>query len=324
MKPRIVGAGRSRVREASRAMALTALGILLAASVGFAEPHEPSGERVRAVTFNLFHGGAASGLVGDGWGLEERLAMTVSELLRLRPDVIALQEASIGRGRGNVAQRIARELGYHVAQAPASERMLAGWFLGWTVGRLATLAINFNEGPAVLSRWPIVEQQVFDLPRCGGRLVDPRVMLRVEIEAPGGRLPVYSTHTSGDACQLERIETLVRGRRGAAPGLLMGDLNETEQFPGLVRLAREAGLTDVFRTANPGEAGYTDLQRPHASRRTVSRRFDYVFLIPGTRGGGTVLASRVVLNEPRHHADGTTIWPSDHYGVLAELGLWRR
>jgi endonuclease/exonuclease/phosphatase family metal-dependent hydrolase len=303
---------------------LAAVGIVLAASAGSAEPRQPPAEQVRVVTFNLFHGGAASGLVGNGWRLDERLAMTIAQLHQLRPDVLALQEASIGRGRGNVAERIGRELGYHVAQAPASERLFAGWFLGLTVGRLATLVINFNEGQAVLSRWPIVDRQVFDLPRCGGRLLDPRVMLRVQIETPGGRLQVYSAHTSGDACQLESIEAVVRAQRGAAPALLMGDLNETEQFPGLVRLTRQAGLTDAFRTANPGQDGYTDVQRPDASGPTVSRRYDYVFVIPGTRGAGSVLASRVVLNEPRRRADGTTIWPSDHYGVLAELGLGQR
>lgn len=301
---------------------LAAAGVLLTTSPGSAEPRQASAEHVRVVTFNLFHGGPASGLLGNGWSVDERLAMTVAQLHRLRPDVIALQEASIGWGRGNVAERIARELGYYVAHAPASERVFAGWLLGSTLGRLSTRLINFNEGPAVLSRWPIVDRRVFDLPRCE-RLLDPRVLLRVEIEAPGGRLPVYSTHTSGAACQLERIDAVVRAQRNGVPGLLMGDLNETEQFPALARLSRQGGLTDAFRAANPEDAGYTDVQRPDAPAPTVSRRYDYVFVIPGARGSGAVLTSRVVLNEPRQRADGTTIWPSDHYGVLAELALAR-
>ena len=301
---------------------LAAAGVLLTTSTGRAEPREASAEHVRVITFNLFHGGPASGLLGNGWSVDERLAMTVAQLHRLRPDVIALQEASIGWGRGNVAERIARELGYYVAHAPASERLFAGWLLGSTLGRLSTRLINFNEGPAVVSRWPIVDRQIFDLPRCD-RLLDPRVLLRVEIQAPGGRLPVYSTHTSGAACQLERIDAVVRTQRNGVPGLLMGDLNETEHFPALARLSRQSGLTDAFRTANPEDAGYTDVQRPDAVAPTVSRRYDYVFVIPGARGSGAVLASRVVLNEPRRRADGTTIWPSDHYGVLAELAFAR-
>jgi hypothetical protein len=32
-----------------------------------------------------------------------------------------------------------------------------------------------------------------------------------------------------------------------------------------------------------------------------------------------VAASRIVLDTPHRLPDGTTLWPSDHYGVLAEL-----
>ena len=146
----------------------------------------------------------------------------------------------------------------------------------------------------------------------------------MEIERPGGRVQVYSTHASGEVCQLERIEAVVSGRRGAWPGLVMGDLNETEQCPALARFTTRAGFTDAFRSVNPEDPGYTDLQEPGARGPTVTRRYDYVFVVPGAHGSGTVLASRVVLNEPRHRADGTTVWPSDHYGVLAELDLRRR
>lgn len=250
--------------------------------------------------------------------------MTVAQLHRLQPDIIALQEASIGRWRGNVASRIAGALGHDVAQAPASERLFARWFLGLPVGRLATTIINFNEGPAVVSRWPILKRAVFDLPRCGGRFIDPRVLLWVEIESPFGPLAVYSTHASGETCQIERIGSVVQRRRGESSALLMGDFNQTERFPALVEYTTQTGFTDVFRAANPEDAGYTDLQEPSAPSPTVSRRYDYVFVVPGRRDAANVLGSRVVLNEPGRHDDGSSVWPSDHYGVLAELALHRR
>lgn len=278
--------------------------------------HDASAESLRVVTFNLFHGGPASGLAGDGERLPERLEMTIAELRRLGPDVIALQEASISPARGNVAERIARALGYHVVHAPATERLFRDWFLS----RLAVTLINFNEGPAVLSRWPIVARQTIDLPRCL-RFLKPRVLLRTEIDGPHGRLQVYSTHTSGYDCELQRIEEVARDRRAALPSLVMGDLNAREQFPALARFTTRAGFVDAFRAANPTRAGFTDFQRPGAAAPTVSRRVDYVFVVPGARGPGAVLASRVVLNEPHRHRDGTTVWPSDHYGVLAEIDL---
>lgn len=36
---------------------------------------------------------------------------------------------------------------------------------------------------------------------------------------------------------------------------------------------------------------------------------------------GRVPASRVVLDRPGRGPDGGPLWPSDHYGVLAEIEL---
>ena len=46
--------------------------------------------------------------------------------------------------------------------------------------------------------------------------------------------------------------------------------------------------------------------------------------LPGAQGTGSVVSSRVALNARRRYADGTVLWPSDHYGVLAELELTTR
>ena len=48
---------------------------------------------------------------------------------------------------------------------------------------------------------------------------------------------------------------------------------------------------------------------------------DYVFLISANGRQWRVVASRLVLDEPERGADGATLWPSDHYGVLADLEL---
>jgi hypothetical protein len=37
-----------------------------------------------------------------------------------------------------------------------------------------------------------------------------------------------------------------------------------------------------------------------------------------------VVDSRVVFNVPSRDADGDPLWPSDHYGVMAEIGPFRR
>jgi endonuclease/exonuclease/phosphatase family metal-dependent hydrolase len=269
-----------------------------------------------AVTFNLLHGGATSGLTGDDQDLELRLAMATEELRRLSPDIVALQESSVSRRRGNVAARLAADLGYEYAHAPATRRVFGIGLLD----RLAVWIMNFEEGPAVLSRFPIRRQATYDLPRCV-KFFDPRVALRVEVETPAGMLAVISTHTSRDACQTQRIAELANEARGALPTLVMGDFNHVETSEPIQALVRDGGFVDVFRAANPADTGATVWQRVDAPGATASRRVDFVFLVPGTQSTARVRGSRVVINAPRQLADGRTLWPSDHYGVLGELAI---
>jgi len=291
--------------------------VALAAMLAFSPVTYAAAEPIRVLTFNLLHGGPVAAVTGDGERLEDRLAIVVAELRRLQPDVIALQEASIGSRRGHVALRLARELGYHAAHASTTERI----FKYALLSRLAVGLIDFSEGPAVLSRWPIVSRDVIQLTRCG-RPLDSRLVLGVTLDAPTGLLQIYSTHSSGDACQLSHIEQAARERRAVLPSVLMGDFNASEDVPALASLKRV--FVDAFRTAHPDEPGFTDLQQTNAATATVSQRYDYIFVVPGARGPGAVLTSRVVLNAPRRYADGTMLWPSDHYGVLAELELTTR
>lgn len=169
---------------------------------------------LKFVTFNLFHGGVLSGLGGDAKDLDGRLEITGAELRRLGADVVGLQEASTGRGRGSAAARLAAQLGFHHVYAPASSR----FFGNNGVDRVIAFLLNFTEGPAILSRFP-----------------------------------------------WQRIE---------------------EPIP------------------------------------TVMRRVDYVFVVPGTEFAGRVLSSRVILDAPRQVGDGKVLWPSDHYGILAELDVF--
>jgi exonuclease III len=88
----------------------------------------------------------------------------------------------------------------------------------------------------------------------------------------------------------------------------------------LTILRNEAGFVDAFRAANPSEPGATVWQRIHIEQPTVSRRVDFIFLVPRERSRITVYSSRVVFDQPARLVDGTALWPSDHYGVFAEVG----
>ncbi|HYE91458.1 MAG TPA: endonuclease/exonuclease/phosphatase family protein, partial [Terriglobales bacterium] len=111
------------------------------------------------MTLNLFHGGPYGSWNGETHDLETRLAMVVEELRALTPDVVALQEASRGRRRGVIAARLADALGLHHVFEPATSRLSPVGFLN----RLVVTVLDFAEGPAVLSRFPIAGSEVYEL-----------------------------------------------------------------------------------------------------------------------------------------------------------------
>ena len=294
-----------------------ALGLLagLVLSAGPASAETPA--VLRVVTFNLLHGGPSSGRWGGDYHLDARLDLVVRELRAVDPDIVGLQEASIS-GRRHVTARLAAELGLHWAHGSATRRVSGIGFLD----RLLVWTLNFEEGPAILSRWPISETEVFDLPRCV-KFYDPRVVLRAAVETPRGRVQVFSTHLAHDACQARRLGEIVRAHTGPLPALVMGDFNASESTDWMRALVREASLIDAYRAANPTAVGPTVWQRPGAPDPTVTRRVDFIFLQPGTALPAYVASSEVILSTPARLASGATVWPSDHYGVLAELRLGR-
>jgi endonuclease/exonuclease/phosphatase family metal-dependent hydrolase len=296
--------------------AAAALGVLGAGSASIApEPApRPASLTLRFVTFNLLHGGIFSELSGDDEGLEDRFRLAVEGLRALDADVVGLQEASTGRRRGNVAARLATALGYHHIHAPAATRP----FSSEHMRRAVASVLGFTEGPGLLSRFPIARWRAYELPRCG-RPFDARVLVFAELETPAGRLAAFSTHTSGDVCHARAVAELVRAKAGPLPAVVMGDFNAPYTSPAVQLLVREASFVDAFGLANPAASGFTDGQGVETARPTASERIDYVFLVPGQRVPGRVVRSRVVLHEPSD--TGRVRWPSDHYGVLAEIAL---
>lgn len=294
-------------------------GILLLSNPAVrAEESRGDQSALRVLTYNLLHDGPWSGFFESGTHLAERLDMTIQELQRLQPDVIALQEASDSRKHGNVPQRIADALEYQMVFAPATEHI----FGISPLDRLITAAIGFKEGPAILSRYPIVASEVYDLPRCQRRL-DPRILLRVEINTPTGPVQVFSAHTSkGDECQLQRVGELFREHRGTGRAILMGDLNTGEQSPVLTGWQKESGFIDAFRVANPGVSGGTVWQNIYVEWPTADRRVDFIFLFHGNSDESLVVrSSRLAFDQPGRLPNGDALWPSDHRGVLADIEL---
>src|SRR5438132_7579008 len=297
-------------------LSIFVLGVVL--STGPASAGSEDGVRpLRVVTYNLLHDGPGSGFFNGSTYLEDRLEMAIRELKTLDPDILAVQEASDSRRHGNVPERLARALGLHVVFAPATEHLFGLTPLDSVIVGL----LGFKEGPAILSRFPIAASQLYELPRCQ-HWYDPRILLRAELSTAYGPLQIFSAHIGhGDECRLERIGESVREQLGEGPSLLMGDFNTTETSKVLTTLRNEAGFVDAFRVANPEAQGPTVWQRIEVPQSTVSRRVDFILFLNGRKSTASVLSSRIVLDRPGQLPDGSTLWPSDHYGVLAELKI---
>src|SRR6185436_19359020 len=80
---------------------------------------------------------------------------------------------------------------------------------------------------------------------------------------------------------------------------------------------RSVYFADCWTATGATDPGWTYHRRnPYALRsREPSRRIDYVYVRgPDRTLRGEPLAARVVLDQPE-----AGVWPSDHFGVLAEI-----
>ncbi len=251
---------------------------------------------------------------------EERLPAIVETVRRLEPDVAGLQEVWVADGTSS-AHHLAEALGYHVA----------------VEHRLELDGVGF--GNAVLSRWPITVAEAVPLPggdaggAGGGSGDEQRFALATDIDAPAGRLPVFSTHLNWrydhSHVRQQQVRVLcgaVAARRPRSyPPVVCGDLNAEPDSEEVRMLTGKTSvpvpgfvLVDAWGAAGAGAgAGHTwSNANPYAAAEFEhERRIDYV--LAGWRradGRGQAVSCRVVGDEP---IDG--VWPSDHFGVLAEL-----
>jgi endonuclease/exonuclease/phosphatase family metal-dependent hydrolase len=252
---------------------------------------------------------------------EKRLFAIREGVRTLAPDVLGMQEVlrahdpSLGPDQ---AALVAEGLGYHTTYG-------AAWELG---------GVEF--GNAIVSRFPIVRTERFELP--GAEEDEKRCLLFAELDAPLARVPVFVTHLAWRLHQGHVREAQVRAIadhvaavvpvttwRGFPP-VLLGDFNaepesdEIRFLKGLCSLrGKSVYFADAFGVAGDGSRGATFCRRnPFAAEvREPDRRLDYVFVRgPDRLGRGDPLDARVCFDQP---VDG--VFPSDHFGVMANLYL---
>ncbi|MGE3309256.1 MAG: endonuclease/exonuclease/phosphatase family protein [Limisphaerales bacterium] len=264
------------IRISRRAFCLGTVTAMAAGCSSDSPPEIPSDLRV--MTYNLHHGEGVDGRLDL-----ERIARVIRAA---NPDLVALQE---------VDRNAARTGGMDQA---AEYSRLTGLYGAYG----AAMPFQGGEyGQALLSRWPLEDFAVIQLPGTRGK--EPRIAVSAWVEIPRlGRIRWIGTHLDAgrdDADRWDQAGALVEILgRDSAPTLLVGDFNATPESRVMDRLLNAESPWDD--TASEAAAPTVPAEEPKA-------RIDYILGSP--RGTWQTLVFRVI---PESVA-------SDHRPVFAIL-----
>jgi endonuclease/exonuclease/phosphatase family metal-dependent hydrolase len=250
---------------------------------------------------------------------EERAPAIEATLRAVDADIVGLQEVW-DDGTRNQARELADALGY----------------VGSVWAPNLTFPDGVRAGNAVISRWPIRREVVRQLPREGAGAADDegeeRIAVLAEVDGPRGPIQTFCAHFSWrsdhSGVRQEQVRALcafVRECRPRSfPAVVVGDLNSE---PGSDEIRMLTGLAavpvpgvvfrDAWRVVNGDAPGHTvSNDNPFdAANLFFDQRIDYILTgVPKLGGAGHARSCRVFGDAP---VDG--MWPSDHYGVVAEL-----
>lgn len=241
---------------------------------------------MRVVTLNLWKN------EGD---LPARLQMVAAECLRLKPDIICLQEV-YADAEFDTGAWLAQALGLSVTSVPARMKQRSG--------------VLSSSGLALLSSLPLVSQESIDLPTSaadGGRKA-----LFGSFETSLGPARIVSLHLShlntdeGEQLRQLQLSTIWSWVREGweHPIILAGDFNAKIDAPCLSWLRTQAQLVGTDSLL-PGETSLRD--RPGAL-------IDHVVLA----GQNRVQLSHTALCFKEMEAEAGRV-ASDHFGIVADF-----
>lgn len=234
--------------------------------------------------------------IADRW--DERLPLLLADMAALQPDVLGLQECVYPLQQD-------RLLG---AAGAGRYEATRGW-----AGRP-------EYGNSLLVRAPLIAEapERLDLGRT-------RSALRATVRLPGGaRLAVAVTHlhhlTPDEAVRDEQTASLIAWL-DAGPACdalaVVGDFNAGPDEPAYARMAA-AGFRSAHLEANGVEPAVTwpsGILAPGVDTDGAPECLDYVWL----RGSVTAPACRLAWDRPA--VGDPTLFPSDHFGLIATVTI---
>ncbi|RJO69660.1 MAG: endonuclease/exonuclease/phosphatase family protein [Myxococcales bacterium] len=271
-----------------------------------AEP-EPETEPtvVSVLTFNILNP-----LNPPSLNYDERNRIVADFINEAQPDFAFHQEVAQSAIMVNRAQMLAE---------------LTGYYYHWEMTH--DIPYVFEEGIAILSKWPIVGFASATLPHeeFGGLTGDmfTRSVLGVTAQAPWGEMNVFCSHMTisldhiKKADQAVAIVNFIAGYPSPTLGFFGGDLNATPETLAMQVLRGDAEHTgvrgnfiDSWLAVNGSDPGYTSTAQDPTSR------IDYIYVVPGSETPVETLSCERVFTEP---VGG--LWPSDHLGIFCQYAI---
>ena len=244
---------------------------------------------MKIATLNLRHN-------NDRW--DERLPLVVQALQVIDADVVGLQEVWLPFQQAHL---IANELNQQSSDRPYSVQVEPKW------------GDDPVEGVGILSRLPVLESAPLDLPH------EPRVALRITVEADGKIVHIANTHLHhrprDESIRLPQMEAVLQWMFAHSPErwFLTGDMNaQTETSTIQAALQR---LNSAYFDAHQQQPVtfptplVTTEQYPDVC-------IDYIFY---DATAFKVNSAQVFANQSAPADE--TLYPSDHYGLVAEFDL---
>jgi len=256
----------------------------------------PDNGSVRIVSLNVLHDFPRFAY------LPQRLDLIAAEIRRLDADIVLLQEVPWTWRVGSSAAYLGRATGLND---------------GFVRANGSRWALLFEEGEAILSRFPLREVRFTEL-RPREAPFQHRVAVSAVVDTALGPLRVVSAHLANqnpavNQAQAASLAQFVAAQPG--PTIIGGDFNAAADSAAIRAL--QPAWVDSFAAARPDDPGLTccvdDLTAP--PEEPLEERIDYLFLSPGPASAWRVRASQRLFTAPQLTPAGR-IWASDH------IGLW--